>query len=536
MRRRQFLRASGSTMAGFAPWPWVFRRKPPPAPSVGVTLTGKPEPFNYADLKGLARSMSIAPYGESYKPLPPALQHLSWDQWESITFKPERSLWCGQDLFFRIRFDHLGFSFSKPVRMYVVDSGQAREILFDPTLFDYSKSGLKPTDVPKDLGFAGFNVLFHTDWGSDRAVFQGASYFRAVDGDGQYGMSQRGLAIDTGMQQPEEFPDFVAFYLEQPAKDSTLLTVYALLDSPSVAGAYRFIIDVANTLVMDIDAALYPRREIERLGIAPCTSMFLVGENDHRVDDDWRPQIHDSDGLQMNTGTGEWIWRPLVNPSVVRVNTYVDENPRGFGLMQRERRFSQYQDDGVFYNRRPDCWVQPKAPWGKGGVMLVEIPTIDETMDNIVAFWNPADKAEPGREYLYGYRLYWTRHNPFKSHLAQVHATRDGIGGVVGRKRTYFSWRFVVDFLGGDLPMLGPDANVVPVIGTSRGRVEITSARPLLPIKGWRAMFDLVPDDSEQPIDLRLYLSLDGQALTETWMYEYAPPPLAQRQQYLTAG
>ncbi|MGH8270455.1 MAG: glucan biosynthesis protein, partial [Steroidobacteraceae bacterium] len=352
-------------MAAFAPWPWAFRRKPAPPPPKGVTQMGEPQPFSYADLKGVAHSMGIAPYRESYKPLPAALQHLSWDQWESIVCRTDRALWYGEeDLLFRIRFDHLGFSFSKPVRLYVVENGQAREILFDPTLFDYGRSGLKPADLPKDLGFAGFNVLFHTDWVSDRAVFQGASYFRAVDGDGQYGMSQRGLAIDTGMAQPEEFPDFVAFYLEKPAKGSSLLTVYALLDSPSVAGAYRFIIDVASTLVMDIDVALYPRKEILRLGVAPCTSMFLVGENDHRVADDWRPQIHDSDGLQMNTGADEWIWRPLVNPRVLRVNTFVDENPRGFGLMQRERRFSQYQDDGVFYNRRPDCWVQPKAPWG----------------------------------------------------------------------------------------------------------------------------------------------------------------------------
>jgi periplasmic glucans biosynthesis protein len=533
MHRRRFLRAGGSTMVGFAPWPWVFNRRKAPAPAAkGVTLMGKPEAFSYANLKGLARSMAGGPYQEQYKPLPPALQHLTWDQWESIVCRPERSLWFGEDLAFRIRFDHLGFSFSKPVRLYVVESGQAKEILFDPTLFDYGRSGLKPTDLPKDLGFAGFNVLFHTDWTSDRAVFQGASYFRAVDGDGQYGMSQRGLAIDTGSSQPEEFPDFVAFYLEKPAKGSSLLTVHALLDSPSVAGAYRFIIDVANTLVMDIDAALYPRKEIQRLGIAPCTSMFLVGENDHRVADDWRPQIHDSDGLQMNTGAGEWIWRPLNNPSELRVNTYVDENPRGFGLMQRERRFSQYQDDGVFYNRRPDCWVQPKASWGKGGVMLVEIPTNDETMDNIVAFWNPADKSEPGQEYLYGYRIYWCRENPVRTHLAHVQATRDGIGGVVGQKRTHFAWRFVIDFVGGDFSMLGPDAKVTPVITASRGNVEITSARPLLPINGWRAMFDLVPDDSEAPIDLRLYLALDGQALTETWMYQYAPPPVAQRQQY----
>ncbi len=221
MHRRGFLRSSGSSMAAFAPWPWAFHHKPAAPPPKGVTLLGQPQPFSYADLKGLAHTMGVAPYRESYKPLPAALQHLSWDQWESIVCKPDRALWYGEDLLFRIRFDHLGFSFSKPVRLHIVENGQAREILFDPGLFDYGRSGLKPEDLPKDLGFAGFNVLFHTDWASDRAVFQGASYFRAVDGDGQYGMSQRGLAIDTGMSTPEEFPDFVAFYLEKPAKGSS---------------------------------------------------------------------------------------------------------------------------------------------------------------------------------------------------------------------------------------------------------------------------------------------------------------------------
>jgi glucans biosynthesis protein len=535
MHRRRFLRMSATSLTAFAPWPWAFdRRKPPPPPPKGVARFGPSEPFSYAQLKGLARSMSVAPYSEPVPPLPKAIQQLTWDQWESITYRPERALWYGDDLFFRIRFDHLGFTMTRPVRMYALEQGAARQILFDPTLFDYSRSGLTPAQIPHGLGFSGFNVLFHTDWTSDRAVFQGASYFRAVDGDGQYGMSQRGLAIDTGMPQPEEFPDFVAFWLEKPATDSTLLTVYALLDSPSVAGAYRFVIDVANTLVMDVDLALYPRRQIARLGIAPGTSMYLVGENDHRVDDDWRPQIHDSDGLQMHTGAGEWIWRPLANPSALRVNSYLDDNPGGFGLMQRDRRFSAYQDDGVWYNRRPDCWVQPKAPWGKGAVMLVEIPTEDETMDNIVAFWNPAGEIVPGREYLFGYRLYWCRHNPFRpGQLARVQATRDGIGGVVGQKRTEFSWRFVVDFVGGDLPMLGSGANVVPVITTSNGKVQITSARPLIPIKGWRAMFDLVPDEAGQPIDLRMYLSLEGQALSETWMYQYTPPPLAVQRQYI---
>ncbi len=226
MHRRGFLRASATSLMGFAPWPWVFdRKKPPPPPPLGVARFGPPEPFSYAQLKAVARSMAAGPYNEPVAPLPPVIAHLTWDQWESITYRPTRALWYQDDLFYRIRFDHLGFTMKRPKRMYDLQAGIAREILFDPTLFDYSKSGLKPAQVPHTLGFSGFNVLFHTDWTTDRAVFQGASYFRAVDGTGQYGMSQRGLAVDTGMQQPEEFPDFVAFYLEKPAKVSTLLTV-----------------------------------------------------------------------------------------------------------------------------------------------------------------------------------------------------------------------------------------------------------------------------------------------------------------------
>ncbi len=346
----------------------------------------------------------------------------------------------------------------------------------------------------------------------------------------QYGMSQRGLAIDTGMPQPEEFPDFVAYYLERPAPDSSSVTIYGLLDSPSTTGAYRFILGVADTLVMDIDAAIYPRRTIERLGIAPGTSMFYYDQSQHALSQDWRPAIHDSDGLQLYTGPGEWLWRPLVNPSVVRVNSYFDDGPRGFGLMQRDRSFADYQDDGVFYNLRPSVWVEPKGNWGRGSVMLVEIPATDETSDNIVAFWNPATKPQPGQELLYAYRLYWCRYNPVPCPLAQVYATRDGIGGVVGQKRGYFSWRFVVDFAGGDFDMLAADAPVQAVITATRGLIELVSARPLQQVRGWRAMFDLRPTDlSTEPINLRLFLALQGQPLTETWIYQYSPPPPAQR-------
>jgi periplasmic glucans biosynthesis protein len=406
--------------------------------------------------------------------------------------------------------------------MYEVVDGQAQELAYDPGMFDYGKSGLQGAHLPEDLGFAGFRMHFHTDLERDIVAFLGASYFRAVGSEMQYGLSARGLAIDCGMDRAEEFPRFTAFWLERPAPDAGKLTVYALLDSPSVAGAYRFDISPAAVLVMEVDAALYPRQAIERLGVAPLTSMFQFGENDRRTAKDWRPEIHDSDGLAMWTGSGEWIWRPLTNPASLRFNAFLDQNLRGFGLLQRDRNFDHYQDDGAFYDRRPSLWVEPKSGWGKGSIQLVEIPTVDETFDNIVAFWNPAEAPRPGQELLFSYRLHWGAQMPVSPPLAQVVATRTGLGGIVGQKRTYFSWRFVVDFAGSNLSMLGKDIKLAPVITTSRGQIEITSVRPLDAVRGYRVMFDLKPtDNSVAPINLRLYLRADGQPLSETWLYQW---------------
>ena len=494
---------------------------------------GAPRPFDFATLKGQARALAGAPYQPFAGTLPPAVAALDWDQYQSIQFRADHALWADRDLRFQAKFFHLGLFFKKPVRMYELADGQAQELAYDPAMFDYGKSGLAAAALPADLGFAGFRLNFHTDPVRDVAAFLGASYFRAVGGDWQYGLSARGLAIDTGMARPEEFPDFVAFYLERPAPGSNTVVVLALLDSQSIAGAYRFAITPGDTQVMEIDAALYPRQPIERLGLAPCTSMFQTAENDRRMANDWRPEIHDSDGLQMWRGNGEWVWRPLTNPPTLQFNAFADTSPRGFGLMQRDRNFDHYQDDGVFYDRRPSLWVEPKADWGEGAIQLVEIPTIDETFDNIVAFWHPAKPVQPGEEWLVGYRLYWGAQPPARPTLAHCVATRTGLGGIVGQPRKYFSWRFAVDFAGADLAQLGRDAKVEPVITASRGTIEIASARPLESINGWRAMFDVRPDDeSTEPITLRLYLRHDGQPLTETWLYQWVPPAPADRRLY----
>jgi periplasmic glucans biosynthesis protein len=492
--------------------------------TASLSPLGKSQAFDYAWLKGQARALANDIYRPPMGHIPDAVKALDWDQYQAIRYRADHALWAQDHRRFRVKFFHLGLYYRLPVRMYEVVNGQAWEVAYDPALFDYGKSGLKDSHLPKDLGFAGFRVHFHTDLERDIAAFLGASYFRAVGGELQYGLSARGLAIDCGMDRAEEFPTFTAFWLERPAPDAGTLTLYSLLVSPSIAGAYRFDIAPGSTLIMDVDAALYPRKAIERLGIAPLTSMFQYGENDRRTANDWRPEIHDSDGLSMWTGSGEWIWRPLVNPMSLRFNAFLDQNPRGFGLLQRDRSFDHYQDDGAFYDRRPSLWVEPKAGWGRGSIQLVELPTVDETADNMVAFWNPADQPQPGEELLFSYRLHWGAQMPVSSPLAQVVATRTGLGGVVGQKREYFSWRFVVDFAGGDLFTLGRDVRVEPVITASRGQIQIPSARPLQAVRGYRAMFDLKPiDDSDAPVDLRLYLRANGHSLTETWLYQWTP-------------
>jgi glucans biosynthesis protein len=488
-----------------------------------MATIGQPERFDYAALKGQARALAGAPYKPHAGALPPAVAGLDWDQYQAIGFKPDHALWGGK-LHQRAELFHLGLYFKRPVRMYEVVDGTARELAYDPGLFDYGKSGLASAKLPADLGFAGFRLKSDLAPGTDYAAFLGASYFRATSGTRQYGLSARGLAIDTGLSRPEEFPDFVAYYLEKPREGASAVTVYGLLDSPSVAGAYRFVITPGDTVRMDIDAALYPRKAIERLGIAPCTSMFQTGENDRRVANDWRPELHDSDGLSLHTGAGEWLWRPLRNPAQIRFSAFADKNPRGFGLLQRDREFDHYQDDGAFYEKRPSLWVEPRGDWGEGAVDLIEIPTADETFDNIVAFWNPAKKPEPGQETLVAYTLHWCREAPQQSPLARVVATRTGVGGVVGKPRDHASFRFTIDFAGGELAKLDPHAKVEPVISATRGKTEITSARPLASVKGTRAMFDYVPEPGAEPATLRVFLrGGDGRPLSETWIYEWDP-------------
>jgi glucans biosynthesis protein len=500
---------------------WSAVRSTVPAAAWAAEPGDPGEPFDKAWLQAEAKRIAALPYEAPPAKLPDWIANLDYDGYQSMKFRADKALWRGKGRRLEVRLFHLGLFFRHPVAMYEVDGGRARAISYSKDLFTYGK-GITVPEHQENLGFAGFRVGMAPDFDADVFAFLGASYFRAVGGSKQYGLSARGLAIDTAMPRPEEFPDFRRFWLEKPAARSGTVVIHALLDSPSVAGAYTFAVTPGDVTRMEVEAVLYPRKSIERVGIAPLTSMYQCGENDRRVADDWRPEIHDSDGLAMWTGAGEWIWRPLVNSPVLRMNSFLDENPKGFGLLQRDQDFDHYLDDGAMYHRRPSLWVEPLEGWGKGQIQLVEIPSPDETFDNTVAFWNPAEPFAAGQERRFRYRLHWGARPPAASPMARVVSTRIGAGGIPGQKNRVPSRKFVLDFKGGRFEKLPWETPVEPVLTASRGEILHPAVRPVVGGDTWRCNFDLLVEGRE-PVDLRLYLKDAQGALTETWLYQYTP-------------
>ncbi|MEX0759207.1 MAG: glucan biosynthesis protein D, partial [Tistlia sp.] len=447
-----------STLAGFPVPDGRARAQTAGAETAGPRL-GDPRPFDRGALLDRARALAGEPYEAPQPKAAEALEQVDYDAYNVLRYRPSRGLWLGETRH-PVQFFHLGRYFQLPVTIYEVEGAVARPVLYDPSLFDYGDTGLESA-LPDDLGFAGFRYMNPGEPPTDWLVFLGAAYFRTAGPFGQYGLSARGVAIDTATDDGEEFPRFTEFWLEKPAPaengaDDRQVVIHALLEGRSVVGVYRFVARNENGVVMEVETTLFLRREVERLGIAPLTSMFWFSETNRHRAPDWRPEIHDSDGLALWTGAGERIWRPLNNPERLQVNAFVDNNPRGFGLMQRDRDFRNYEDDGVFYDRRPSLWVEPLGEWGEGAVELIEIPTNDEIHDNIVAFWRPQTLPALGQPLSLAYRLHWVADNPYPAgDNGRVLSTRIGRGGVPGQERPKGVKKFVVDFAGGPLGGLG---------------------------------------------------------------------------------
>jgi periplasmic glucans biosynthesis protein len=489
------------------------------------TVRPEPQPFAFANVQQLAQERATHDYRPMPDALPAALANLSYDQYRDIRFRPESALWHGQSLF-EVQFFHRGYHVRQRVNIFEVSSTGASPVPYNPQFFSFGPL-LKPPKAATNLGFAGLRVhypLHSPTYKDELIVFLGASYFRVLGRNQHYGASARALAIDTAAPGGEEFPAFTDFWLVRPQAADRVLTVYALLDGKSVAGAYQFQIRPGAITQVEVHCLLYPRRAIGKLGVAPLTSMFLYGEEGAaRRFDDYRPQVHDSDGFMTETGHREWIWRPLANPRELRVNRFMDENPRGFGLIQRERDFNRYQDVEAQYQSRPSYWVEPLGDWGRGGVELVEIPSDEEIHDNIVAYWVPAQAASAGKPWSFSYLLSAYAQAPDWPPGGRVVATRNG-NPAMGDNKGHFApgaRRMLVDFAGGELDGLDGVQPVKADVSADNGQIEAVTVQRL--VTGvWRVAFVVTPK-LKKPVDLRCYLTLYGEGLTETWVYQWTP-------------
>lgn len=448
-------------------------------------------------------------------PRPRDEQRLSYDQYRAIRFQSDASIWKGEDRTFTIDLFHPGFIYDVPVNINLVTGGQekvAMRVFFDSSKFDYGPEAPQNLSLDRDAGYSGFRVRAPINVPGvldEFLVFQGASYFRAVAKGQGYGLSARGLAIRTARPDGEEFPVFKEFWIERPAQQGKNLVIHALLDSPSIVGAYRFVVQPGAETVMDVEATLFPRTELTAYGIAPLTSMFLFDDSNPGRFDDFRNAVHDSDGLEIVTGAGERIWRPLANPRKLETSAFVDRNPRGFGLIQRKDDIKDYEDYEARYELRPSLWVEPQGDWGEGHVELIEIPTDREIHDNIVVYWRPAQPLKPGIGTDVAYRLRWL-HEPLDQSLARVIATRTGKSINAERRE------FLIDFRGARAVPEGLKVDV----STLTGNILNPRGRVISPDNTYRVSFELDSGRADSA-ELRVVLLLNDKPWSETWLYRW---------------
>ncbi|SJN14026.1 Glucans biosynthesis protein G precursor [Halomonas citrativorans] len=471
-----------------------------------------------------AKQLAEQAYQAPEESLPSALKEIDYDTYRQIRFSPDQAYWRDESPF-NLQLFHSGFIFQTPITLNIIEGDDVTPLPFSSDDFQYDDNA--EALLEQDLtgsGHAGFRLhypLNNDDYADEFAVFLGASYFRLVGQDQTYGLSTRGLAIDTASSEKEEFPAFREFWLYKPGEDADEITLLALLDSPSLSGAYRITLRPGEQTNAKVEAELFARHDVAKLGIAPLTSMYTFGESSHERFDDFRPQVHDSDGLLIHTGADEWIWRPLSNPQETHISSFVDNAPHGFGLMQRERDFSRYLDMEAHYHQRPSQWVAPIDAWGAGHVELVEIPTPDETHDNIVAYWVDDEPLNAGDSRHLHYHTH-TLNDAQDHDVGRVIRTRHGKATIEGSasEGATLERQFVVDFQGGALDDIAPDQPVKLDISTQTGNVTQPHVMSL-PDNMWRASFRVPP--TTEPSDIRLRLMLNNQPISETWNYVWYP-------------
>ena len=495
---------------------------PPPDPTQAGTQQA---PFTFDALTERMRKLASQPYQQPKSELPDVVKNLTYDEHRAIRYRPEHALWRADPVNFHLQAFYPGWIFSDTTRIFVGSDGVYQLHKFEAGDFEY-RPPLDPTVFQSiDLtGVAGFRIhapLERPDYFDELVTFLGASYFRALGMGTRYGLSARGLAINTATSEEEEFPRFTAFYVTKPSPGEDTVHIMAELDSPSVAGAYAFDITPGHVTEIVVASRLFFRKAVTRLGVAPLTSMFTFGENDRASHDDYRPEVHDSDGLTIVRSTGELLWRPLKNPEQLALSFFQETSPRAFGLMQRDRDFTHYQDTEAHYEIRPSLLVETIGDWGTGTVELVEIPTDSETNDNIVAFWVPEAQPEAGASLEYRYRMRWGLEPERPTERARVGATLVGVGGnSADANQPQKTRRFAINFEGGTIANLPDDATLEPLIDVPSSARLVNSSMSRLPDGGWRLSLELEKLESGAS-ELRVKLSMLQRIVSETWLYQW---------------
>jgi glucans biosynthesis protein len=474
--------------------------------------------FAFSTVRELARALAARDFHpEQNADLPDVLKKFTYDQYQSVRFRQEQSLWKEDHVRFIAQFFSRGYLFQDPVKIHVVEGGRISEVAFSAKLFDYATNRV-PDNLPASLQFAGFRLLYALNSPQkmdEVAEFLGASYFRVLGASQRYGASLRGLAIDTAEPSGEEFPRFTEFWLEKPVPLAGGIRVFALMDSPSMAGAYRFVIEPGAATVVQVETSLFFRRSPKKIGVASLSSVFLMGQNRTRFLPDYRPQIHDSDGLQIQSDAADWIWRPLVNPAkTFQISRFPVAELKGFGLMQRDREFGDYDDLGSRFDLRPSYWIEPGEGWGPGAVELVEIPTANEWNDNIVAYWTPRETPAQGHELHMTYRLSALLAGPEQKPLLRVRSTR------ITPEISGSPPRFIIDFAGTPPHSIAADTGPAAKVHASQGQVRNLVVQTNDASGGWRVFFD-VAGAGDNRTELRLRLQDGDEPVSEAWVYDY---------------
>lgn len=499
---------------------------PPPAapPPVTVDLNA----FSFDALSAAMRNRAAVAYQPPTDTLPQPIEDLDYDGYRRILYRRDQTIWANETLNFQMQAYFPGFLYKDTTQLFIGNGTQFQPQVFSGANFEFlaplDPSNYQSLQLPGVAGFRLNYPLDRPDLYDELVSFLGASYFRALGMDNRYGLSARGLALNTATAAAEEFPRFTSFYIVKPQPGEETIQIFAELDSPSLAGAYSFTLKPGTQTIIDVVARLFFRNEVERLGVAPLTSMYHFGENDHNGREDFRPEVHDSDGLFLLRPNGERLWRPLKNPDELALSYFGETSPKMFGLLQRDRDFSHYEDVEAHYELRPSLMIEPMGDWGRGLVQLVEIPTESEVNDNIVAFWVPEEKPKAGSQFEFRYRMHWGFLEEAQTHQAIVAGTYAGVGGNGADTADTALRRFEINFAGGTAANLPADAVITPIVDVPETARLVHSGIARLPGGGWRLSIELEKLDAT-PVELRAKLSFNQRIVSETWLYQWTGRP-----------